>query len=601
MDYSTWSSLTELFFAQAKRHADKPFLWAKRDGRFQPWTWAEVPRGVKELSRGLRDLGLQRGDRVVLVSENRPEWVIADLAIMAAGGITVPAYVTNTREDHAHILGNSGAVGAVVSTAALAQRLLPAAEAAPDCRWSVAMEPVPDAAGGASLEVFDWDDVRQRGAAQPDDVEDYAAKAERDDVCCFIYTSGTGGAPKGVMLSHGNILANCHGAHVLVSEIGIDHEIYLSFLPLSHSYEHTVGAFFTMSIGAEVYFAESVETLLSDLATVKPTIMTAVPRLYESIHQRIERGLKKEKPFKRKLFAKTLEIGLKRYRDPSSLSLWDKILDLPCEHLVRKKIRQRFGGRLKGTMSGGAALNPDIGEYFLALGLNILQGYGQTEAAPVIAANPPRRVKIDTVGPPIDGVEVKIADDGELLARGEMVMKGYWGDEEATARTVVDGWLHTGDIAEIDDDGYIKITDRKKDIIVLSGGDNVSPARIEGQLTMQPEIHQAMVYGDKHPHLVALLVPDEEWLNGWAREQGLRGKLAEPAGQEALRKAMGAVIERVNDGLSNLEKLRRFEIVSEPFTVENGMMTPTLKIRRHMIKANYGEALEALYGRAAAQ
>ena len=601
MDYSAWSSLTELFFAQAKRHSETPFLWVKHDGRFQPWTWVEVELAVKKLSRGLRDLGLKRGDRVVLVSENRPEWLVADLAIMAAGGITVPAYVTNTREDHAHILENSGAVGAIVSTPALAKRLLPAAEAAPECRWLIAMEPTPDMASSASLQVHDWEDMRQRGAALPDDVEDYAAKATRDDVCCFIYTSGTGGAPKGVMLSHGNILANCHGAYVLVSEIGIEHETYLSFLPLSHSYEHTVGAFFTMSIGAEIYFAESVETLLSDLAEVQPTIMTAVPRLYESIHQRIERGLKKEKPFKRKLFAKTLEIGLKRYRDPNSLSLLDKVIDLPCEHLVRKKVRQRFGGRLKGMMSGGAALNPDIGEYFQALGLNILQGYGQTEAAPVIAANPPRRVKIDTVGPPLSGVEVKIAEDGEILARGEMVMKGYWGDEEATARTVVDGWLHTGDIGEIDADGYIKITDRKKDIIVLSGGDNVSPARIEGQLTMQPEIHQAMVYGDKHPHLVALLVLDEEWLKGWAREQRLSGKLEEPAGQEALRKAMATVIERVNAGLSNLEKLRRFEVAAEPFTVDNGMMTPTLKIRRHMIKANYGEALEALYGKAAAQ
>ncbi len=601
MDYSAWSSLTELFFAQAKQNTDKPFLWSKRDGVFQPWTWAEVDRAVRDLSRGLRAQGLLRGDRVVLVSENRPEWVIADLAIMAAGGITVPAYTTNTVEDHAHILENSGAVGAIVSTSALAGRLLPAADKASDCSWVVAIDPPSDSEAFSSLDVIDFESLRQRGAEQPDDVEDFAGQAARDDVCCFIYTSGTGGRPKGVMLSHGNILANCHGAYVLVSEIGIEHESYLSFLPLSHSYEHTVGEFFTMSIGAEVYFAESVETLLSDLATVKPTIMTAVPRLYESIHQRIERGLKKEKPFKRKLFAKTLEIGLKRYRDPSTLSLLDKVIDLPCEHLVRKKIRQRFGGRLKGTMSGGAALNTDIGEYFLALGLNILQGYGQTEAAPVIAANPPRRVKIDTVGPPIDGVEVKIAEDGELLARGEMVMKGYWGDEEATARTVVDGWLHTGDIAEIDADGYIKITDRKKDIIVLSGGDNISPARIEGQLTLQPEIHQAMVYGDKHPHLVALLVPDEEWLKGWAREQGLKGKLDEPAGREALRKAMAAVIERANTELSNLEKLRRFEIAAEPFTVENGMMTPTLKIRRHMIKANYGEALESLYGKAAAQ
>ncbi len=600
MDYGAWSSLTEVFFAQAKAHADKPFVWAKRDGAFRPWTWVETERAVKEVSRGLRSLGLQRGDRVMLVAENRPEWLIADLAIMAAGGITVPAYITNTHDDNAHILQDSGAVGAIVSTPALAQRLLPAAEAAPECRWAVAMEPLPDSGQLASLERLDWAELCRRGAEQPEDVEDVAAQSGRDDVCCFIYTSGTGGTPKGVMLTHGNILANCRGAYGLLESVGVGHEIFLSFLPLSHSYEHTAGQFFPITIAAEIYYAEGVETLLSDLAEVRPTLMTAVPRLYESIHQRIERGLKKEKPLKRKLFAKALEIGRKRYRDPGSLSLWDRILDLPCEHLVRAKVRQRFGGRLKGMVSGGAALNPEIGEYFLALGLTILQGYGQTEAAPVVAANPPQLIKIDTVGPPLDGVEVKIAEDGELLVRGELVMKGYWRDEEATAKVLVDGWLHTGDVAEIDGDGYIKITDRKKDIIVLSGGDNVSPARIEGQLTLQSEIQQAMVFGDKRPHLVALIVPDEDWLKGWARSQGLANSLEELAGNEALRKALGEVVDRVNARLSNLEKLRRFAVAPAPFTVENGMMTPTLKNRRHVISASYGETLDGLYGKAAA-
>src|SRR5690606_8434101 len=311
------------------------------------------------------------------------------------------------------------------------------------------------------------------------------------DVCCFIYTSGTGGTPKGVMLTHGSILANCFGAyHLLVDFFGAGREVFLSFLPLSHAYEHTAGQFFPISIGAEIYYAESVERLIDDMAVARPTIMTAVPRLYEVMHQRMMRAVNRGPELQRKLFFAALELGRRKYEHPGSLTLRERALDALVELLVRRKIRRRFGGRLKALVSGGAALNYDIGLFFTALGLRILQGYGQTEASPVVSVNPPGRIKLKTVGPPLKGVELRIAEDGEILVRGELVMKGYWRDPDATAKAIQDGWLHTGDIGEIDTDGYLRITDRKKDIIVLSGGDNLSPARVEGFLVLQPEIHQ---------------------------------------------------------------------------------------------------------------
>jgi long-chain acyl-CoA synthetase len=425
------------------------------------------------------------------------------------------------------------------------------------------------------------------------------ARARRDDVCCFIYTSGTGGVPKGVMLSHGNLLAHCRGAYRLLADYGLEQEVFLSFLPLSHSYEHTAGQFFPMSIGAEIYYAEGAEHLLANLAEVRPTIMTAVPRLYESMHQRIRRGVVKQGGLKRKLFEQAVTLGRKQLDDPGGLSASEWLVNGLADRLVRSKIRQRFGGRLKAMVSGGAALNPEIGGFFAALGVPVLQGYGQTEAAPIVSANPPGRVKMATVGPPLEGVEVKIAPDGEILVRGELVMKGYWRDEAATAEAIRDGWLHTGDIGEIDGDGYLRITDRKKDILVLSGGDNLSPARIEGLLTLEPEIAQAMVHGDKRPNLVALLVPDEEFLRDWAKSQAKPRALEAVSGDPALHKALGQAVDRVNQKLSNLERVRRFLVAREAFTVDNAMMTPTLKIRRHKIQAAYGAELDALYGSAA--
>jgi len=597
MDYQRATSLPQILFKQAQKLGDQPFLWAKDEGEYRPWSWSKIKRHVICLANALIRLGVSPGDRVLLVSENRPEWFIADFAIMTLGAITVPAYTTNRARDHLHLLEDSGACAAIVSNQQLAKPLCEALQQAPDCRHLITIEEFEEVGAGPSAEVHAWQKLTEEGDEDATEIERRVTSIRREDVACLIYTSGTGGAPKGVMLSHGNILANCLSAYDLLEEYGLGHEIFLSFLPLSHSYEHTAGHVFPMTIGAEIYYAEGVEALLPNLAEVRPTIMTAVPRLYEAMYQRIKRGLRKEPSYKQKIFADAERLGRKRYADPKGLSLWERLYDPILERLVRDKVRARFGGRLKAMISGGAALNPEVGLFFHALGLRILQGYGQTESSPVISANRPHKIKIHTVGPPLKGVEVKLADDGELLVRGELVMRGYWNNPEATEAAIRNGWLHTGDIASIDEDGYITISDRKKDIIVLSGGDNVSPARVEAFLTLQPEIAQAIVLGDSHPHLVALLVPDEAWLRDWARVAGKAtdiGRLSEDAG---LRAAIGEAVERVNRSLSTIERVRRFLLLPEPFSVANGMMTPTLKVRRHAVKATYGPEVEALFRR----
>jgi len=594
--YLGWQSLPAAFFDKAEELGDKPFLWGKSGGAWRPLTWRQAAADVGALSRGLRALGLEPGDRVALVSENRPEWPVADLAIMAAGGITVPAYSTNTVEDHVHILTDSGARLAVVSTAKLAERLLPAVARVGGVTGIVVIEEFDHGPQGVAIEF--WDAALARGRAAPDDVAETVAGLGRGDTACLIYTSGTGGLPKGVMLSHGALLHNAQGAYHLFNDSGMmrhDAEVFLSFLPLSHSYEHTAGLAFPLTIGAEIYYAEGAEKLVGNMAEVKPTIMTAVPRLYESMYQRIVAGVQRKGGLSATLFGKAVEIGRKRYRG-EPLGLGERLLDPLLDRLVRSKVAARFGGRLKAFVSGGAPLNPDIGTFFLALGVRLLQGYGQTETAPVVSCNPPQRIKIHTVGTALHATEVKTADDGEILVRGELTMQGYWNNPEATAEVLKDGWVHTGDVGRIDEDGYIQITDRKKDIIVLSGGDNVAPQRIEGLLTVEPEINQAMVYGDKRPHLVALLVPDEDFLKSFAKSQGVAPDLATLADDAGFLDAVGDVVDRVNARLSNLEQVRRIALAPEAFTTENAMMTPSLKIRRHIILERLGERVENLYG-----
>ena len=597
MDYASCTSLPAMFFGVARERAARPFLWAKRDGRYGSTSWEEAADLVRRLARGLAALGIEPGDRVALVSENRPEWVIADLAIMEAGAVTVPAYVTNTVEDHRHILGNSGARAAIVSTAALAARLVPAAAQTPSVRTVVSIESgAIEEVGGApaNFDLRRWEHVLALGGESSGDRAQWTAGrgALPDDTACIIYTSGTGGVPKGVMLSHRNIIANCRGAHRLLEMLGLGDDKFLSFLPLSHSYEHTAGLMFPISLGAEIYFAEGAETLATNLIEVRPTIMTAVPRLYETMHQRIRLGIERERGLKRTLFERAVAIGRKRLAG-EPLSLGERLLDPVLDKLVRGKVRARFGGHLKAMISGGAPLNPEIGGFFLALGVRLLQGYGQTEAAPVICCNSPGHVRIDTVGPPLDGVAVRIAEDGEILVAGDNVMKGYWNDPEASARAIHDGWLYTGDIGQLDPDGYLRITDRKRDFIKNSGGEMISPARVEGALTLAPEIAQAMVFGDRRPYLVALIVPDPEFAA--ARASGRAVDLAAFAHDAGLHKALGDVVARVNAGLPAAERVRRFTIAGEPFSLANAQLTPTLKIRRHAIRAAYQAAVETLY------
>lgn len=587
-----WPNLATMMFEQAKTFKDKPFLWEKKEGAYQSMSWTQVSEQIAALASCLKAQGIEPGDRVALVSENRALWLISDFAIMAIGGITVPAYVTNTVEDHLHVLSDSGAKAAIVSTARLSARLVPAVDKSPDVKFVIALE-TPDTPP-ASASLLDWNTVISDHAGTGDEIEAFAGSRTSEDTACLIYTSGTGGKPKGVMLNHKSQFHNAAGAKDALTEINLGGDVFLSFLPLSHSYEHVAGHFFPVSIGAQIYYAEGIESLANNMAESNPTIMTAVPRLYETMHQRITLGVKKSGGLKEKMFMAALDLGRKKYHG-EPLGLVGGIKDRVLDKLVRDKVRARFGGRLKALVSGGAPLNPEIGIFFTALGLRLLQGYGQTETAPVISVNRPSKVKMHTVGPPLLNTEVKIADDGEILVTGDLIMQGYWRNEKATQETLRDGWVHTGDIGHFDDDGYLVITDRKKDIIVNSGGDNIAPQRVEGLLTMPVEIAQAMVYGDKRPNLVALLVPDDGWLRTWAKSNSKPSDLDQLADDPDLVKELKIIVDGVNADLSNIEKVRRIIIAKEPFTIDNEQMTPTMKVRRHKVKEVYGEQLESLY------
>lgn len=596
-DYADWQNLPAMFFEQAKKYGDAPFLWTKcsEAGDFVPTTWLEAADQVRALARSLHDIGVRAGDRVLLVSENRTEWGIADLAVMCVGAMTVPAYTTNTERDHLHAIEDSGAAVAIISTKKLAQPFLHAALDSGRCRHAIMIEEWGQSFVG-DITISRWDDLIARGRGLTQDVDEWVANIKRDDLACLIYTSGTGGSPKGVMLSHGAILSNCMGAFDIINTLGIDNEVFLSFLPLSHSYEHTAGLYFPISIGAQIYYAESIEKLASNLAEVRPTIMTAVPRLYEMLYQRMSRMVEKEGGFKRKLFDLTLRLGRMTY-EKKRLSLIEKIQNFACEILLRRKLRQRFGGRIKAMVSGGGPLNYELGVLFVSCGIRVLQGYGQTEFAPVVSCNRAENNKLRTVGPPMVGAEVRIAEDGEILLRGESMMKGYWNLPDVTAETIVDGWLHTGDIGKFDEEGSLMITDRKKDIIVNSGGDNISPQRIEGLMTLETEISQAMVYGDDKPYLVAVLWPDEDLMREFARSKGLENRIEVLAENEEFRKLIRAAIDRVNKRVSTIEKVRSFIFAETAFSIDNEMLTPSMKIRRHKIRDAYGKQLDGLYHR----
>ncbi|HEV2595686.1 MAG TPA: AMP-dependent synthetase/ligase [Sphingomicrobium sp.] len=574
-----FDNLVSLFLTRAAEGKDQPFLWAKREGEWRSISWSKAASQVAGLAHSLKSIGLQPGDRVALVSENRPEWLLSDLAIMAAGCVTVPTYTTNTVRDHAHVLGNSGARAVIVSNQKLAKNLIPAVLTSNECHHIIGMEPIRSGQTPDWVQCHHWEALAGRDG-EVDTFRRNVGSIGRDDLACIIYTSGTGGAPRGVKQHHGAILQNLEGATDIIStDFGWDDEVFLSFLPASHAYEHMGGQMFPIALGAQIYYAESLEKLAANIEEVHPTIMVVVPRLFELLRARILKSVEAQGGISQYLLQRALKIGADRYN--GSLRPWDMPMDKILSLTLRRKIRARFGGRQKAWVSGGAPLNPEVGVFFQSLGITFLQGYGQTEAAPLISCNRPSvGIRLDTVGPPVKNCEVRIADDGEIMVRGENVMKGYWRNPEETARVLKDGWLATGDVGHFDSKGRIVITDRKKDLIVNDKGDNVSPQRIEGMLTLQPEIAQAMVYGDRRPHLVGLLVPDPDIV-----------------GSDDLHARLQRAVDRVNADLSVIEKVRRFVLADEPFSIENEQLTPSMKIRRHVISNLYGERLDNLYGR----
>jgi long-chain acyl-CoA synthetase len=597
--FEHFPNLVAMFFTRAVENGDKPFLWRKEGGQWHSISWAETARQVATLAAALKAEGIKPGDRVMIVSENRPEFCIADLAIMAAGAVSVPTYTTNTTRDHDHILNDSGASAVIVSTAKLAKPLLPAVIHSNAVRLVIGVEPL-KIAQASTFSLKQWDDLLSEHKGDPaanPKVCAAALTAKRGDLACLIYTSGTGGAPRGVQQHHGAILLNVEGCiDVIAGDFGWDDESFLSFLPLSHAYEHSGGQFLPIGLGGQIYYAEGLDKLAANIEEVKPTIMVVVPRLFEVLRARVLKAIEKQGRVPMLLLDQALRLDSKR-QNGKRMSLLDWPLRAIINHTIKPKVQARFGGRIKALVSGGAPLNPDVGNFFHALGLTLLQGYGQTEAGPVISVTRPRTgLAMDTVGTPMKGVEVKIAEDGEILVRGELVMHGYWRNPDESARALQNGWLHTGDIGEFDSAGRLKITDRKKDIIVNDKGDNVSPQKVEGMLTLQEEIAQAMVSGDKRPYLVGVLVPEADWLSAWMKAQGKDGaSLAQLAQDPALHSALRAAVDRVNAELSVTEKVRQFIIADEPFSIENQMLTPSIKIRRHMIRGTYQERLDALY------
>ena len=574
-----FQSLNKLFFDRAEQYNEKPFLWAKKNKDWSSLSWNETSIKVKEFAGGLKSFGIKPGDKVVIVSENRPEWIIADLAINLIGAVTVPAYTTNTEDDHHYILEHSDAKAVIASNNILANRVALATTRTKLCKILITLDNYsgfePD-----NLKIINFNEVSDFGKNNIENTLDHFNQIQPDDVSCIIYTSGTGGRPKGVMLTHRNIFSNLQGAEDLLEIIGKKDNKYLSLIPLSHSYEHTAGLYLQIDLGSQIYFCEGPEKFSQNLLEVSPTLTTAVPRIFEVIHDRIKIQMKNQNPIIKFIFDRAVKVGVKRHH--YGLNLLENIEYRSYTSLIRKKINKQLGGSLRAFVSGGAALNPEIGDFFIGLGVKILQGYGQTEASPLISANRPENIKIETVGPAVKGVEAKLSEEGELIVKGDCVMKGYWKDEKATNETIVDGWLHTGDIATISEDGYITITGRKKELIVNSGGDNIAPARPEASLTFQETIFQSMVIGDRRPYLVAVIVPEVEKTKNMSDKE--------------INEIISSEVKKANEGLSSIEKIRKFIIAKEPFSTENGLLTPTMKVRRHKVVEIYGETLDDLYG-----
>ena len=559
MKLSEINSLVELYFKKSEEiEGKKPFLkWLKPNK--PTYNWEDITNRIFKLSNKIKSL-INDGDRCLILSENRPYWLVSDIAIMNAGGISVPIFTTYSENDYEYILNDCKPSLIIVSNQNQFEKIKKFIN--PEVKKIISFEKI-DTQSLLISDILNENNFQKK----------INKNLKRNTPACIIYTSGTSGNPKGVILSHGGILANCEGAYDLLKPlVNKRNPVFLTWLPLSHSYEHAV-QFIQILLGAKVFYAESLEKLLSNMSIAKPTIMTAVPRFYQNLYNKISVNLNKQSGLKKVLIDKTIKLGKKTLNN-EKLKFHEKLINFICQILVRKKIQKQFGGNLQAFVSGGGALDKNVGEFLNAVGLPTLQGYGLTETSPVVSCNLPGNIKVETVGPPFKTNQVKIADDGEILVKGENVMLGYWNKEKETNEILKNGWLHTGDIGEIDSSGYLKITDRKKDIIVNHGGDNISPSKIENTICNEEKIKQCLVYGDKKNYLVALIVVDKKDKND---------------------STIRSIIENNNKKLSIIEKIKKFKLIEEEFTIENGLMTPTLKLKRKKIIEKYKQDLENLY------
>jgi long-chain acyl-CoA synthetase len=567
MEINRINNLLELFYQQyIKQNKDSIFLeFLKKPIKKYSWedTYLNIIRLSKEISKYIN-----KGDRCLLISENRPEWMITDLSIMLSKGITVPAYTTYADRDYEYIIDDCLPSIIFVSNEIQYEKIKNIIFKKDFIKKVIIFDPINNINDEFILDinkVFNNQDYETKNFSNID--------IHRKDIACIIYTSGTQGNPKGVMLSHGGILNNCEGSCNLLKPIISNQPKFLTWLPLSHSYEHTV-QFVQIAVAAKVFYAENIETLIKNMNDCSPEIMTAVPRFYQNLYQKINTNFDKAKGIKKFLINQTVDLGKKRL-SKNKFFIIENLLNLVCEKLVRKKIKKQFGGNLRAFVSGGGALDKEVGSFLNAIGLPTLQGYGLTEASPVVSCNPINDIRVETVGPPFKGNIVKIAEDGEILIKGENVMLGYWNNKEETEKVLKDGWLHTGDIGEFENN-FLKITDRKKDIIITPGGDNISPVKIENNLLKLNFIEQALVYGDNKPYIVSLIVLSNDQKN--------------PSNEKILQE-----IKKINKNLSKIEKIKKFIIIKDKFSIENGMLTPTLKLKRYKIIQKYKKEFEKLY------
>jgi long-chain acyl-CoA synthetase len=567
MQINKINNLLELFYQQYQiQNKESIFLQSLKEPK-KKYSWEDVYLNINKLSEEVSKY-IKKGDRCLLISENRPEWLIADLSIMLSGGITVPAYTTYSERDYEYIIDDCTPSILIISDKIQFEKVKNIISKKKFIKKIIFFEHIDDFNKELYLktsEIFKKENCNYSNF--------FGLEIQRKDVACIIYTSGTQGNPKGVMLSHGGILNNCEGAHDMLKKFISNKPKFLTWLPLSHSYEHTV-QFVQIVVGARVFYAESIDKLIKNMCDCSPEIMTAVPRFYQNLYQKINTTFDKAKGLKKFLVNETVNLGIKKL-DKNPFSLIDNFTDFICEKLVRKKIKNQFGGNLKAFISGGGALDKEVGSFLNAIGLPTLQGYGLTETSPVVSCNSIDEIKVETVGRPFKGNLVKIADDGEILIKGENVMIGYWKNDTETEKVLKNGWLYTGDIGEFDGE-FLKITDRKKDIIITPGGDNISPIKIENDLNKSDLIEQSLVYGDNKPYLVSLIVLSQEHKN--INEDKIQ--------QE---------IDRVNKNLSKIEKIKKFFIIKDQFTIENNMMTPTLKLKRYKIIKIYQKEFEKLF------